>query len=294
VKISDKVELIYGECNLVLPEIESKSIDIIMTDPPYGYTVCEWDKPFDEELVFGEFKRIVKDDGFVCIFGRGASFYRWGTILDRIGFTFKEEIVWNKVMSSSIVTALNRVHETCSIWSLKGKIRKSRIRFDQQEVPDYTSLKTHIATVENKLGNPKSLEMLRKFIESGELEHNNIRKEGFNVTIGGARKKMEDELISMRCLTDGMVEKSVITVTPDHTGMIHETQKPVRIIERIMLLCSDFNEGLVLDPFSGSGSTGIACIRQGRQFKGIEKDEKYFNLSAERLKKEVLENRSLF
>lgn len=65
---------------------------------------------------------------------------------------------------------------------------------------------------------------------------------------------------------------------------IHSTQKPLALLERIILCSSNYND-IVLDPFSGTGTTAHAAKRLGRQYIGFEKEEKYFNASLERLKK---------
>lgn len=63
----------------------------------------------------------------------------------------------------------------------------------------------------------------------------------------------------------------------------HPTQKPVEVMEWIINRLS--NEGdLIFDPFMGSGSTGVACLKTNRKFVGIDNDEKSFNMSCERLK----------
>jgi site-specific DNA-methyltransferase (adenine-specific) len=51
---------------------------------------------------------MLPDDGFIALFCRGTSFYRWNTRLAELGFVFKEELVWDKRMPSSPVTALSR------------------------------------------------------------------------------------------------------------------------------------------------------------------------------------------
>jgi site-specific DNA-methyltransferase (adenine-specific) len=62
----------------------------------------------------------------------------------------------------------------------------------------------------------------------------------------------------------------------------HPTQKPVALLERILLAAS--NEGdLVLDPFMGSGSTAVAAVRKKREFVGIEIDQKWVSVALKRL-----------
>ncbi|AIM15134.1 Type II DNA methyltransferase M3.BstXII [Bacillus sp. X1(2014)] len=62
----------------------------------------------------------------------------------------------------------------------------------------------------------------------------------------------------------------------------HPTQKPIHLLERI-ILCSTKENDIVLDPFSGSGTTAVAAIKNNRRFICIEKDKKYYNLSKNRI-----------
>ena len=62
----------------------------------------------------------------------------------------------------------------------------------------------------------------------------------------------------------------------------YATQKPEALLERIIKASS--NEGdLILDPFMGIGSTGVACMNTNRKFIGIELDENYFNIAKQRI-----------
>ncbi len=65
-------------------------------------------------------------------------------------------------------------------------------------------------------------------------------------------------------------------------GREHPTQKPVGVMQWCIVQLPD-DARTVLDPFAGSGTTGVACLRQGRTFVGIERERKYFDLACERL-----------
>lgn len=81
--------------------------------------------------------------------------------------------------------------------------------------------------------------------------------------------------------THPVVQKRGATVSE----RVHTTQKP---IELMLDLVRDFTDpdDEVLDPFAGSGTTGVACLRLGRRFVGVEKDPKYFEIACARLKAE--------
>lgn len=65
-------------------------------------------------------------------------------------------------------------------------------------------------------------------------------------------------------------------------GSVHPTQKPLPLLTELVTLFS--NQGhVILDPFSGSGTTGVACVKLGRSFIGIEKDPEYFDIMCRRI-----------
>jgi len=61
----------------------------------------------------------------------------------------------------------------------------------------------------------------------------------------------------------------------------HPTEKPVQL----MMAFVEWTSGMVLDPFMGSGSTGVACAKLGRQFVGIELHDPYFDIACDRIRK---------
>ena len=64
---------------------------------------------------------------------------------------------------------------------------------------------------------------------------------------------------------------------------IHPAEKPVEFLERFVRVSCP-KDGVILDAFMGSGSTGVACVNEGRSFVGIEKDDEYFELASRRIK----------
>ena len=77
-----------------------------------------------------------------------------------------------------------------------------------------------------------------------------------------------------------------LTKASEKTEGKHPTQKPCYLLERMILASTEEGE-TILDPFCGSGTTGVAAIRLGRQFVGIDQEEEYLALSQRRLEKEL-------
>lgn len=280
---------IYNEDNAIwMPRIASESVDVILTDPPYLYLKNQkLDVPFNETAFFSECKRVLKKDGFIVLFGRGISFYRWNTMLSDLGFNFKEEIVWNKSYCSSPLMPISRVHETVSISSKgNGSINKVKVPYLEMKGFDLDAIKTDINRLLTTYSNESSLLAVKEFLYDGKLTFNGEYNSG--ITITGGRKRVNRCVSTMNSIKEGMNEKSIIRVKRDHYNQIHPTQKPVRLLERILNLVAKHGN-LVIDPFSGSGSTSEACINLGLNFLCCEKDKEYYDLSVDRIKKILIE-----
>jgi site-specific DNA-methyltransferase (adenine-specific) len=115
----------------------------------------------------------------------------------------------------------------------------------------------------------------KSIIRTDRYETNKFTKHGVNADQRKSGDRSGDVIQSI-CF--GMNEKDIIKQRRDHYATIHPTQKPVRLLERLLALVSKEGD-LVLDPFSGSGSTAIAAYNTGRQFVGFEIDKEYYEAS---------------
>ena len=66
---TDSVWLMKGDCLERMKEIESGSVDLILTDPPYGTTACKWDSIIPLDKMWEQLKRIIKSNGAIVLFG---------------------------------------------------------------------------------------------------------------------------------------------------------------------------------------------------------------------------------
>jgi site-specific DNA-methyltransferase (adenine-specific) len=259
--------------------LPDKCVDVICTDPPYKYLNHKLDRDFDETIFFDEAVRVLKDNGWVIIFGRGTSFYRWNVMLADRGMTFKEEIIWNKQYGGTVFNALNRMHETISI-SVKGSgsLFKNKIPYVEKREYNTDEMRQDIKRLLPVIGNRKDLDALIAYLDNGTLYSGNMRKKSINIQ--SDTKSINRVVGTMRTITEGIKESSIISILNNTRHNIHPTEKPVRLIERLLLLVT--RGGLVLDPFAGSGSCRMACHNLGLDFIGCEIDEEYYSAAEKR------------
>lgn len=99
----------------------------------------------------------------------------------------------------------------------------------------------------------------------------------------------------MREINSGKQMKSIWTMTAPNGNEKefgkHPTQKPIQLLERI-ILASTIEGSLVFDPFSGSSTTGVACVKLRRKFVGCELESEFLRLSLKRLEMAIKERAS--
>jgi len=272
---------VYNEdCNIGLARIPDNSIEIILTDPPYKYLNNQkLEVDFDETVFFDHVKRVLKKDGFIVMFGRGTSFYRWNTMLADRGFQFKEEIVWDKSQCSSPLMNLSRVHETVSLHSRKGSINKVKVPYLEMKRDDVPGVLQDLKRMTEILRHPKSLKAVQDFLLNNQFTKESECSEGITIRKGidkenracSEMRKIEQGMNERTIIrTDyeksstmfkknltgsndtaatgnracnvaqsihvGLNEKSIIKQVRNHYSAIHPTQKPVRLLERLLAL----------------------------------------------------------
>lgn len=283
------IRLCHGDNTDVMRDLEDESVDVILTDPPYKYLKNQkLEVDFDETIFFNEVKRVLKKDGFIILFGRGTSFYRWNTILDDLGFNFKEEIVWDKSYSTSPLMALSRIHETVSIFTKgKGTINRVKVPYMEMKSHDLESVIGDVKRMRSILKNTKSLDAVLAFLENNIVPTD--KENTLSTSVSSIIKTQDRCAFVMSGIKNGLNEKSIIKQVRDHYSAIHPTQKPVRLLERLLALVIPQNKEqkdiVVADFFGGSFSTMEAVYNMGMQGISCEIDKEYFEAGKERIEK---------
>ena len=335
------IQLFNCDNSELMAKMEDESVDVILTDPPYLYLKNQkLERPFDEQLFFSECKRVLTKDGFIVMFGRGTSFYRWNTILDDLGFNFKEEIIWNKSYSTSPLMALSRIHETVSIFTKgRGTINRVKVPYLEMKSHDLESVIGDVKRMRSILKNTKSLDAVLAFLENnivptdkentlsttiisvvktqdrcasvlngitnGVNEKSIIRTDRIDCEtftkfgVNADKRKTGDRCTNaMQSIVFGCNEKSIIKQVRDQYSAIHPTQKPVRLLERLLALVipqdKERKDIVVADFFGGSFSTMEAAYNMGMQGIACEIDKEYYELGKERIEKLPPRQTSLF
>lgn len=288
-----ELDKIYNEdCQEGIKRIPDASIDCILTDPPYLYLKGQkLDRPFDEERLFSEFKRVLKPAGFIILFGRGTSFYRWNMILAEQGFTFKEEVIWSKRRTSSPVLPLARVHETISIHTISGLINKSIINYGEAKAFSLDKITEELKRLGTALNKGpqfhKIVENLKKKNETGTYS-DGVGHVGYATSFSSPYFKRHINTYVVESMLNGVREQSIIEENRTHLGQIHPTQKPVRLLERLLALTTKPGD-VVLDTFAGSCNTAIACINSDLHYICFEIDKEFYGGGCENVKKRLSE-----
>lgn len=247
------INLFQGDCLEVMKDIPDGSVDMILCDLPYGTTACKWDSVIPFEPLWEQYKRIVKPNAAIVLFGSEpfSSHLR----LSNLGW-FKYDWIWEKSKASNFVHANYqplKSHETISIFSSGGSAQGSKAPMN------YFPIKMK--------GKPYN-----KGVGHKDNEH----------LSGGLTKK--DSQVLENVTGDRYPRSVIYFATAESDGSFHPTQKPVALCE--YLLKTYTNEGqVVLDNTMGSGTTGVACVNTRRKFIGIEKEQEYFDIAVERITK---------
>ncbi|MGA9522080.1 MAG: site-specific DNA-methyltransferase [Myxococcaceae bacterium] len=267
-------KLYRGDSIQLLGQFEPNTFDLVFADPPYflsngGFT-CKagkrapvgkggWDESRGVELDH-EFtmewlkacKRVLKPTGTIWVSGTQHVIFNVGFAMQRLGYKLLNTVTWYKPNASPNLSCRYFTHSS-EILVWASPNAKGKL----QHTFNYARMKA----------------------ENGGKQMRDV----------WALPKAGDEELSAD--GEGRVWTQISPRKGEKAHGSHPTQKPQALLERV-IEASCPEDGLVLDPFNGSGTTGVAALKLDRRYVGIDMDPKYLELSKKRLEESELLKRA--
>lgn len=279
--------LALGDCRELLRNVISDSIDLVVTDPPYFIDRMDgnWDDgklaasaeksgvigrlpvgmKFDRrqgsqlqefmQPVAAELYRVLKPGAFCIVFSQARLYHRMAIAIDEAGFEIRDMLAWKYEGQAKAFSQDHFIRRDDSLPANEKKRLLAELagyktpQLKPQLEPMVLAQKPRIGT----------------FVEN--WQRYGVGLVNFNESLDG------------RCPGNVM---EVSKREPGKEKIAHLTVKPVRLISHLIRLFSRPGQ-IVLDPFCGSGSHGMAAVANNRKFIGFEREEKYLGIAAERL-----------
>lgn len=250
---TESLWLMKGDCLERMKEIPSGSVDLILTDPPYGTTACKWDSVIDLPSMWEQLKRIIKPNGAIVM----TASQPFTTILIASNMKmFSYCWVWNKSRVTGFANA-----------------KKQPLRCIEDIVVFYRNPPTY---------NPQGLTRINKKIKNGRSVGGNTLRADIDETANKGSLRTEGSEYIQEFTG---YPKQILQISSEGKT-VHPTQKPVALMEYLIKTYTNENE-TVLDFTFGSGSTGVAARNTNRRFIGIEMDDHYFDIGSKRILGEI-------
>ena len=303
------VTLHHGDCLELMKSIPDGSVDLVLTDPPYGTMkgaaldgwknqTTEWDTAIEPVKIFEQISRVLRQNGKAILFSQEPYTSRLVTsAIPSLPFAYRA--VWYKNVHANALLAksamVSRYEDICIFTKPHDAECTNELRVYFKKVLEFIGAKS-CKEINQKLGHRRAEHCFyvtgkgmgsSQFGLCTEQTYNEIvsvfgidKMDGFLPYAELARLN-EKYTATFNLWQGGKSKSNVLEYKKDNDGY-HPTQKPVALLEDLIQTYS--NEGnTVLDFTMGSGSTGVACVNTNRNFIGIELDEEYFNIAKNRI-----------
>jgi site-specific DNA-methyltransferase (adenine-specific) len=298
--------LYKGDCLIESEKIETGSVDLILTDLPFGIvkmkenagnykvlnTAENWDKAIEPIKIFDIANRILRKNGKMVLFSQEPYTTELrNKAIANLSFCYRA--VWEKNDFANALgcnKAMVSFYEDVLVFTKEYDIENLHpLREYAKQTMAFIGL--GLKQINAKLGHRKAEHFFYLKSTQFELCVETVYDELINVfgidAMNGFKTYSELKHINLQYentfnLWEGNKYKSnILKYKKDYNGY-HPTQKPILLLEDLIKTFSNEND-LVVDLTMGSGSTGVACKNTNRSFIGIEKDDKYFEIAEKRI-----------
>lgn len=309
--MAENYQLIHGDCLTESARIESGSVDLILTDLPYGNMkginnperpkswgnkeYLKWDDAITPQEVYEIANRILRKNGKMILFSQEP--YTTELVKGAIAnIPFNYRMTWEKndfanallcnkapVSYTEDILVFSKNHDTDAIHPLRPYFKRVQdfIGKSKKEIIDVIGQRAdHTFRTDSTQYSLCTEQTYQELIDVFGID----RMEGFKTF--HELRQIDKKFDSVFNLWEGKKYKSNILKYRKDYGGFHPTQKPVALLADLIKTFSNEND-LVVDLTCGSGSTGVACMQTNRRFLGIEKEFKYFEIAKQRIEEAV-------
>ena len=269
-----------GNCQEVLSSYGENCFHSCITDPPYGMGMDDWDHSVPSVDIWREVYRTLRPGAFCLSFCSPELYHRMAVNVEDAGFIIKDQIMWMTTTKMVKYNRLKPAHEPIVVGqkpykgSLKDNHKKwgcglidtdnNRIAWDKKPPTGWVKDGAKRRTF-GKEGKTTGTQK-----EFGTVDANPNGRYPSNI-IGEVQSEHQKYFYAPRA-----------TRKEKGANNDHPTVKPISLMEYLIRVYSPVNS-MLLDPFCGSGTTGVAAIQQNREFVGIDLSEHYCDIARERI-----------
>jgi len=271
--------IITGDCKQVLSSYGENFFHSCITDPPYGMGMDHWDHSVPDVDIWREVFRTLRPGAFCLAFCSPELYHRLACNVEDAGFTIKDQIMWMTTTKMPKFNRLKPAHEPIVVAQkpYKGSLQKNfeewgcgfidtentRVPWDKKPPKGWVAQGAKRRTFGrdgNTTGSSK---------DYGTVDANPAGRYPSNI-IGEVHPEHQKYFYAPRATRKEKKEDND-----------HPTVKPVDLMAYLIKIYSPINS-TILDPFVGSGSTGVAAIRENRNFVGIDLSDHYVEIATKR------------
>ena len=271
--------LLKGDCLEQLKRLHDNSIESIVTDPPYGLSFMrkKWDYDVPSVEIWKECLRVLKPGGHLLSFSSARTYHRMTCNVEDAGFEIRDQLIWIKPKGIPKGGSLKPQHEPIALARKPFKgTRKKCVEDNGTGLIQIEACKTDrfpSNVIHSGLDEPWSSYF---YCATPSNRERNAGCEDL------PDKEWMLQGLSGSVAEDGVSNKNGTGTVRGKSKNYHPTVKPIKLMSYLCRLITPPG-GVVLDPFTGSGSTGVAALQEGFSFFGVELDEEYIQIAQHRL-----------
>ena len=306
-----------------LSGLKDESVDALVTDPPYGinFQNHDWDKALPNPQIWSDTLRVLKPGSYGLVFSSVRLMHRLMVNLEDAGFSIKDVIMWSYLngmpksrdvsldidrelgVESEVIGDYQYVpgyrtanREECDANSYTITKSKKRFRAVSPQARRFHGAGLAIKPAYEPIILVQKPVVRGRRVAQNLLEHGtgalNLEETRIPLATGETSVGHNPHPLGRVCanqvrtaaLLDGYYKFFMVPKVRQHKEVFnhHPTVKPVALMDHLVKLVS-FVDQTILDPFAGSGSTGVAALGRNRKFIGYEVQEDYFKIMQRRL-----------